>query len=283
MSVKHSAYILLVSMLCVGCSFFERRNTKDAVVSIGQSVLTRQQLEAATFAASDSIDSVRLAEAYIRQWAGDVLFYEKATRDRSQEIEARVEQYRRDLYLYEYEQKLISQRMNKTVSSAEIDAFYKAHEPMFVLEEPMLKGLLIVAPNGTPDMQKLRKWLTKYEEEIENIEKYAYNYCTGYELFTDRWFTAAQVRKHMPLSPQDFAVVLKQKQQIEVEDSLQTYFLQVTDKRLAGELMPRDYAETEIRNIILGERQASFINEQKALLYREADRLFRIKRYDEEE
>ena len=273
---------MLTLLLCSSCALFERRNNEDAVVSIGSTVLTQEQLDAATFAATDSLDSVRLADSYIRQWAGDVLFYEKATRDKSPDIEARVEQYRRDLYLYEYEQKLVSQRMNKTVAPQEIEAFYKAHEPMFVLDEPILKGVLVVVPNGTPDMPKLRKWLTKHSEEIENIEKYAYNYGTGYELFTDRWMTAGQLCRHIPVAQQDLATQLRHKQLIEVQDTLQTYFLQVTDKSLAGEPMPVDYAEPKIRQIILRERQAAFIGEQKALLYREADRLFRIKRADSE-
>ena len=277
------ACILLIIAGCYGCSLFERRNTQDAVVTIGSNVLTRSTLDDITRSASDSIDSVRIAEDYIRQWAGDILFYEKATHDKNPEIEARVEQYRRELYTYEYEQRLIAQRMDKTIDSAEISAFYYEHRPMFILEEPMLKGLLIVVPNATPDIKKLKKWLGKHNEEIENIEKYAYNYCTGYELFTDRWLTATELRRHVPIAQQELSTLLKQQQQIDVQDSLQTYIIQITDKRLQGEEMPIEYAEPKIKKIILGEREPAFISEQKALFYHEADRLFRIKRAENEQ
>lgn len=281
--VKFSFFLLFVALLC-SCRFFERRETEDAAVQIGQAVLTRSEIEEVTSDASDQTDSLAKAEAFIRQWAEDVLFYEKATVNKDARLEQMIEQYRRDLYLHAYEERLVRQKMNHEVSDVEVQGFYDRHSDMFVLEEPLIKGLLLVVPNGTPDMTKLRKWLAKSSEEIENIEKYAYAYATGYELFTDEWLRADAIRQHIPFSSvAELGQALKHKQLIEVTDTMQTYLLQVTDKRLVGEEMPIEYAEKEIKNILLYERQAAFLRAQKATLYKEADMLFRIKRFDKEE
>lgn len=272
-----------VVAVCASCRFFEHRGAQDVVAGIGQEVLTADRLQSVTRLAVDSADSARIAEDYIRQWAEDVLFYKKAVSSKDPQIESKVEQYRRDLYIHALEEKLVRQKMDKSVSQADIEAFYSANEDMFRLEDALLRGLLLVVPNGTPDMPKLRKWMMQYDAEIENIEKYAYNYATGYELFTDDWKTAVQVRRYMPLRQQEFINALRQKKQIEVQDSLLTYVLQVSDKRLPGEQMPVEYAEPGIRKILLGERQADFIRQQKAEMYKDAERLFRIKRYDKNE
>ena len=115
-------------------------------------------------------------------------------------------------------------------------------------------------------------------QEIEKIEKYAYQYATGYELFVDRWKTSNQLMLKMPIAEDVLNASLSSKQQIEVTDSTQTYILQITDKRLPGELMPLELAEPEIRKLMLAERRTDFIQQQKDALYEEAEKLFRIKR-----
>ena len=241
-------------------------------------MLMQYQLDDITRNAVDSVDSAQIADAYIRHWAEDVLFYEKATTDKNQQIETMVEQYRRELYLHNYEEKLVQQRMNKEIQPAEIEAFYEANGDLFLLDVPILQGLLLVVPNGTPDIPKLRRWMAKPMDEIENIEKYAYTYATGYELFTDRWRTGDEVIMHIPLTQQEFVKQLSHNKQIEVSDTAQTYILEVTAVRMAGEKIPLDYAEPAIKNILLKERETAFIRAQKSALYKEADMLFRIKR-----
>ena len=97
------------------------------------------------------------------------------------------------------------------------------------------------------------------DENLEKIEKYAYNYAIGYELFTDEWRTDQQLGLYMPFEKDLLAGLLRQKKQIELQDSVATYILQVADKRLAGEPMPIEYARPEIVNAVLSQRQVQFI------------------------
>jgi len=277
--MRKLAYILLVVAIGMlsSCSLLEHRKQADAVVSVGGEVLTQDQLDAIT-RGTTAADSAQLAEAYIHQWVCDVLEAEKASKNRNDEIERLVDNYRRDLYMHAYQEHIVKQRMEKSVPDTLIEAFYNEHEDMFVLDDHIIKGLLLVIPNGAPDLPKLRKWLGDPAQEIEKIEKYAYQHATGYELFTELWRTGNQIRLTMPFSQQELTNALKQKKQIEVQDSLQTYILQVTDKHLLGEKMPIDYAQPEIKKILLQERQAEFLQANREELYEEADKLFRIKR-----
>lgn len=276
-----------VWMLCCMCIALcscglveEKRNSGAIVAEYGGNVLTRLETNTLT-AGLNSEDSARVADAYVKQWAMDLLEYDKAKGSQDKEIERLIEDYRRSLYVHEYEERLVAQRMPKNVEDSLIETFYSSHKQHFVLRETILHGVLLVVPNGAPDMDKLRKWLQQpsEEENIENIEKYAYQYSTGYELFLDEWKTMNQILLRMPFEKDDFQKQLRTKKQIELQDSVSTYILQVTDIHQIGEQTPLDYAYGEIEKIILNKRQADFIRSEREVLYEQALREGKLKRY----
>ena len=228
-----------------------------------------------------SEDSARVVEQYVKQWAKDILEYERAKGAADKSIEALVEDYRRSLYVHAFEQELVERRMPKQVADSIVEQIYAAHPEKFELRESIAKGVLIVVPNGAPNMKKLRGWLTDLSEEnLENIEKFAYNYAVGYELFTDQWRTAQQLLLTMPFEQDELDRLLRSKQQIELQDSLSTYILQVTDKRMAGEPMPVEYARPEIEKAVLSQRRVQFLQEERERVYEDALRHKKIQFFE---
>ena len=239
-------------------------------VALNGQYLYQSTLDSLSFGLS-SEDSARVVEQYVKQWAKDILEYERAKGAADKAIEALVEDYRRSLYVHAYEQELVERRMPKQVADSVVELIYAAHPEKFELRESLAKGVLIVVPNGAPNMKKLRGWLTDLNEEnLENIEKFAYNYAIGYELFTDQWRTAQQLLMSMPFERDELNRLLRSKQQIELQDSLSTYILQVTDKRMAGEPMPIEYARPEIEKAVLSQRRVQFLQEERERLYEDA-------------
>lgn len=278
--MKRLTYYLLASAcLLASCSAIHRKNAgEDVTVQLHGQTLSRQMLEEVTDYAETPEDSALLADAFIRQWAGDVLFYDKASKLKDPELEELVEAYRRELYMKRYEDKLVEKKMDQTLSADTIQAYYDKHPELFRLDHSLVKGVLLTFPQGTPNVEKLRIWLHRPMQEIEKIEKFAYQYATGYELFNDRWKTSNQILLTMPITSDALEQALQKQQQIEVSDSAQIYILQLTDKRSTGELMPLELAEPEIRKLMLAERRTDFIREQKDAMYEEADLLFQVKR-----
>lgn len=276
--MKKLFYISLIACTLASCSVFSRQDANDDIaVELHGKTLSRQVLEQVTERAETEEDSASLADAYIRQWAGDILFYDKAMNFRDEQIEQLVEAYRRELYMKRYEERLVK-KMDHTLTDDTISAFYEAHPELFTLDENLVKGLMLIVPNGAADLNKLRQWVQHPERDIEKIEKYAYRYATGYELFTESWKTGNQIILKMPISQDELTAALRQRKQIEVRDSTLTYLLEVTDHKLVGDKMPLDVATPEIRKIMLAERQVDFIQQQKDAMFEEADLLFRIKR-----
>lgn len=247
------------------------------MVQVDNNYLYQADLDAVTRNAATPEDSTRYAEQFIRRWVTDILQYQQGKSHSTPEIEALVEDYRRSLYVAEYERAIVDKRMPKTVSDAEADTFYVHHTDRFVLQENILQGALLVVPKDAPSQDELKKRLSDLNDEanLEYIEKYAYQYASGYELFTGQWRTGNQILMRMPSN--NWQKHLTAGKLYTEQDTVSTYLLQVTDCRLAGEAMPVEYARPSIDKMILSERRVLFLQEQREQLYDDAVRFGKVR------
>ncbi|MCR5050128.1 MAG: hypothetical protein K6A36_03495 [Paludibacteraceae bacterium] len=269
----------LAHFLLSGCQLLERKQQAGAIVELDGHYLYETTLDSLTLGLTGE-DSAQVAQQFISQWAKDVLMYEaikdNLTPEKNRELENLVAAYRRALYVHAYEEYLVTARMPKGVADSTIEQMYARMPEHFRLSESIVKGMLIVLPNAAPKMNELREGMSKLN--MDNIEKYAYQYASGYELFVDRWVTSTDLLLQMPFGRDDLDARLReQKQQIEISDSTKTYILQVTDKHLRGEQMPLDYARPEIEKMVLRGRQTDFLQKERERLYHEAVQEQRIK------
>lgn len=276
--MKKMIYIpVVLALLLSGCHAFEKQHQAGAKVEVNGHYLYGSTLDALTLGLSPQ-DSARIAEQYISQWAKDMLVYDNARAKVLPELESLVEDYRRTLYVHAYEEYLIERRMPKTVADSAVEKVYNQMPDRFKLDESILKGMLVVVPNDAPKIETLRKWLT--QQSLDDIEKYAYQNASGYELFTDKWLTTTDLISRMPIERTEMESRLRTKDQIEVSDSLKTYIVQVTGKHLRGEQMPVEYARPQIERIILSGRQVEFLQSERERLYEEAVESGEVKFYE---
>ena len=268
---------LLASFLLVGCSAFEKKQQSGAAVEVNGQYLYQATLDSLTLGLSQE-DSIRVAQQYISQWAKDILVYENAKSRSNKEIERLVEDYRRALYVHMYEQRLVERNMPKSVADSTVVQIYAQMPDRFILDESIVRGLLVVVPIDAPKADKLRGWMAK--QELDAIEKYAYQNASGYELFLDKWLTTTDLLAQIPVERAELESKLKAHDQIVVSDSIKTYMLQTTQKHLRGEQMPIDYARPQIEKIVLNTRQVEFLNKERERLYNEAIQDKKIKFYE---
>ena len=279
--MKKTTIILLVLTLLVGCDRLDIKRLQGVVAECNGESLLATEIEALTLGLSAE-DSAQVAEQYVHQWAINLLMKDVIRGNQNKEIERLVAEYRRSLYQHEWEQHLVARRMSQHVEDSVVLAYYDANKHHFVLRETILRGVLLVVPNGAPSMDQLKRYIVEPqdEEHIEWVEKYAYQYASGYELFLDEWKTANQILLRMPFEEDNLQKQLKQQRQITMQDSLNNYILQVVDVYVKGEQMPIDYARKEIEKIILSQRQVDFIESERENLYNNAIQSGKLKRYE---
>lgn len=268
---------VLACFLLSGCQALEKKQQSGAAVELKGHYLYRSTLDSLTLGMS-SEDSLRAAQQFIRQWAQDILLYDEATSHSNQQIEAMVTDYRRTLYAQAYEERLVDRRMSKTIMDSTVLALYQQMPERFKLDESIMKGMLLVVPSDAPTIQKLRQWMGA--QDLDKIEKYAYQNASGYELFTEQWKTTTELIRLIPVERADLETKLKNSNHVEVADSSKIYLLQITDKYMRGEAMPVEYARPQIEKIILNARRVEFMRKERERLYNEAIQTRKIHFYE---
>ena len=291
--IKTLIWTLAGIVLLGGCQALEKKQQVGAVAELNGHYLYRSTLDSLSLG-MDSIDSARVTDQYIRQWAQDILLYDNSTARTNEHIEQMVSDYRRTLYAQAYEERLIDKRMSKKVADSAVVALYEQMPERFKLNESIMQGVLVIVPKDAPNVPKLRQWLIKMKSErmearieeqkvkadnrkgkkelnvMDEIEKYVYQNASGYELFTDKWLTTTEMMSQIPLERAELENKLRYTDRIEVADSARTYILQITDKHMRGEAMPIDYARPEIEKIVLNARQVEFLRSERERMYEEA-------------
>jgi hypothetical protein len=272
-----------MTFLC-GCQALEKKQQVGAVAELNGQYLYRSTLDSLTLGLN-SEDSLRVVQLFIRQWAQDILLYDNSTARTHREIEKMVSEYRRTLYAQAYEDRLVERRMPKSIPDSAVQTIYDRMPDRFILDESIVKGVLLVVPNDAPNLSKLKQWLLKIGTErqerkekknskatnvLDDIEKYVYQNASGYELFTDQWTTVTALTRQMPVERADLETKLKYGNRIEISDSTQTFILQVTEKHMRGEKMPVEYARPQIEKIILNARRVEFLRKERERLYNDA-------------
>ena len=165
---------LLILLFCGSCKERHDHGGRTPLVELDGNFLYHEDLQLVLPADLSKDDSLLFAEHYIRNWAEDVLLYEKAQSNipNSDEIDKLVENYRKALIMHTYQQELINQTLSEEISEAELTGYYEKHQELFKVERPLMKGLFIKVPLTAPQLGSVRRWYkTETREAVEHLEK----------------------------------------------------------------------------------------------------------------
>ncbi len=266
-------YILLSACLFSACRS-GLQTDEDVLVQIGDTSLSRKVLADAMPEGLSAADSTEFAEQYIHRWIGETLLYQQAEKNIPdlERIEALTEQYRRDLIIFEYRKRLLNERVEDICSEEELQDYYNSHADYFRLREPIVKGLFLKVPENTPDVARLKRWYSSSNADaVENIEKSVLKNAVVYEYFYDKWIPFEQIVNNIPYEFGNPEIFLKGKKRLEVNKEGYWYLLNLTEYHLEGEVMPYEYARTQIQEILINNKRLSFNRKLEEELYREAE------------
>ncbi len=264
-------FILLI-YLFGGCTSFTDHKGKTPLVEVDGKFLYKEDL-ADIVKDKMGDDSLLLSEQYIRSWIEEELLYDKAQRNvpNMESIEQLVENYKKSLIVHTYKQELIKQRLLTNISEQEIEQYYNEHKELFVLEEPMIQGLFMKVPQVATGINKVRRWYKQKDSTaIEHLEKYSLHNAVKYEYFYNKWIPAETILEMLPSNSLSLSQLIDNIRNIELQDSVYYYFLNISEIRKVGEQEPLEYAERKINDILVNYKQVDFIKQVKNDLYQEA-------------
>ena len=264
---------LLILLFCGSCKERHDHGGRTPLVELDGNFLYHEDLQSVLPADLSKDDSLLFAEHYIRNWAEDVLLYEKAQSNipNSDEIDKLVENYRKALIMHTYQQELINQTLSEEISEAELTGYYEKHQELFKVERPLMKGLFIKVPLTAPQLGSVRRWYkTETREAVEHLEKYSLQNAVKYEYFYNKWVPVTDVLDLIPLKEASPEQYVDKHRHVELKDTAFYYFLNVSDYRGAGEEKPYEFARSEVKDLLVNQKRVNFMEQVKNDLYQQA-------------
>lgn len=272
--VKNWGVVCMVACALAGCGQEHDHKGKTPLVEVAGEYLYREDLQAALPYHLSKDDSVLFATHYIKNWVEDVLLFDKAEGNipDNEKIARLVENYRRALIMHTYQEELVNQKLSNDITAEEVNAYYEKNKDLFRLGHPLVKGLFIKVPLRSPDLASVRRWYKKNNQEtIEKLEKYSLRNAVSYDYFYDKWVPVSDVAAKIPLRALDIDEgYLEKNRDIEVKDTAFCYFLHVEEFLGKDKQKPLDFAQDEIKEILINLKRVEFINQVKEDLYRRA-------------
>jgi len=246
---------------------------RTPLVELDGNFLYQEDLAAVQPVGQSKDDSLLFAEHYIRNWAEDILLYEKAQNNipDNAEIEQLVKNYRKALIMHVYQQSLIQEKLAEEITEADLQTYYDTNKDVFKAEAPLMKGLFIKVPLTSPGIGRVRQW---YKDErqsaVEHLEKYSLQNAVKYEYFYDKWIPASEILSLMPLREEKVDAYFAKNRHVELKDTAYWYFLNVSDYIPTGGQEPYEAARSAVSEMVVNRKQVEFLNQVKGDLYNEA-------------
>jgi hypothetical protein len=265
-------YSILLFSLFTSCSHKTPDVKRVPILEVEGKFLYQDQIQEIIPPNVKPKDSVQIVKSFIRSWVTDVLMYENAKRNVSNqsEIDELVEGYRKSLTIHQYQQKLIEQRL-KEPSEEELQEFYNQYSNQLILKENVIKGILLIVPSKAPNLGNVRSWVQACNPKtLENIEKYSVQNAISYDYFGDKWMQLSEVLKKIPVQVSDLSSFVRTNKFVEKSDSTQHYFLRILSYSTVGQVEPYEMAKERIINILQNKRKEDFISHFETELYDDA-------------
>lgn len=261
--LKKFVIIPFVAML-VSCEFFMPAPQEEAVARVGENYLYMSDIKHLVAPNMTKLDSTQVVKKYITDWATKQLLMQKAIinlpEEKQNNYNTLVEAYRTDLFTKGYKDIIASRELDSTIAQAEMERFYEANKPNFILNEELVKLRYIHIGNNNTRIDEIKAQFVRFNslDQVKLREK-EIQFKT-LSLNDSTWVQVSTVTNVIPaVNAQNVDQLLKKENFVELQDSLGVYLIYIKDVRFPKEEAPLSYVKPTIEQIILNQRKLELI------------------------
>jgi hypothetical protein len=263
--------LLLLLASCQSSSNKDKEGTEKPIARVLEKNLYPSDLKLIMPKKLNKKDSTRFADSYIQQWIMDELLLHQAEGNLSEgnkDIQKEIDEYRKNLLVYRYETELVKQKLDTLVGMDEINQYYESHKQNFMLKDNIVKVHYVKIDKKTPNADKVKKWYASSDEkEQDNLKKFCIQFASNFFIDDNTWLLLDDVMKEIPLRDYNPELFLKTTRNIELNDSLYSYYLFIKDFKIKNSPSPVSFEKDNIRQIIINKRKLNLIEEMKQSVY----------------
>ena len=257
------------------CSYFKRnKGDSTPVAKVFDATLLRSDVKEIIPKGSSKQDSTMIVKSYIDSWIRKELVLNKANKnlaDEAKEVEKQLADYKNSLIIYAYEKELVKQQLDTTVKDAEVEKYYNEHQGNFELKDNIIKVLYLKVTKNSPRISSVRQWYkSSRPNDRKALEDYCHQYAVNYYLDENSWLLFDDLLKEIPIKTYDKEQFLKNNHYVEIEDSTNYYFVNISGFKIKESTSPLSFEKDNIKSIIINKRKLKLINDMEKKVYDEA-------------
>jgi hypothetical protein len=259
---------------CKNGSGPENKDRKP-IARVFDKYLYADELNGVVAAGTPPADSAKITSNYITNWAHEALILKKAESNLNEEqknVEKQLQAYRTSLLLYAYEKELVRQKLDTSVSSADIESYYQKNQSDFQLKDNIIKVLYVKVNKKAPELAKLRSlYRSDVPKDREALASYCHQFAENFFLDDNSWLLFDDLLKEIPIATYNKELFLRNNRFVEVADSIHLYFVNIKGFKIKNSISPLPFEKDNIRNIIINKRKLELINSMKEDVYKNAE------------
>lgn len=267
-------FVTLIGMMLLVACHQKKSTATNVVAKVYNYTLTKEELKNNIPKTNTIVDSLKVTEEYIQEWAKQKLLYRNAqiNLDNTEELNALVNKYKEELYVTYYKNALVNKKLDTLVFEKEIDSFYQKNQESFKLNETLIKLKYIhVDPNNRKRYQ-IKKLFVSDDLDDKTELLTDYNGYDDYYLKDSVWISLKDVYFQKPefpiLSSWDLKSTNKLIEKTEADKSV--YYIYIQDILDSGDIAPLAYVKPTIKNILLQKNKLKFFNQMEQILIDDA-------------
>ncbi len=267
--------ILVFMLLATACQDRNKQASRKPVAEIGNAVLYYDEFDHIIQKGVSKADSAALVQNYVNRWAKRTLLLQRAeenlSADMKEEIAEQLEESRINLVIYQYQRQMMLEKMDTTLTEAELENYYAQNEKSFTLNSNIVRAVFIQLPVETPDLDKIRTLArSNSQADMQQLERICYQFAEKFDDFNEEWVLMDRLSVELPYEIENEENFLKRTTFYETSDSTSVYMISFRDYRLRSTLAPFEFVRDDIKRIIINSRRFEFIQSLENAIYNEA-------------
>ncbi len=258
----------------------------DVLAEVGKYRLYRSDLSGLFEGRMTYEDSIAVLKSYVDTWVSQkskLLEAERSLGKDGTDVGKELDDYRTSLLVYRWENEYMDRRLDTTVSENESRAFYNSNLELFRGTESVVAARCIMIDSKSPYLKRLQ---IIYDSEDVNdndeIKDICYKSAYRYSDFDMRVVGLSKVASFLRISSSEAESIFSGRRSYITRDSIYTYLVHLFERIPAGEILPYEYVEKDIRDRVLASRKRTLLGEMENEALKKAYRNNEIKVYIDE-
>lgn len=271
-SVLHLLIFVFFTLFAIGCQV---KQADQSVARVGEEFVFVKDIEGILGESVSKEDSLSIVRAYLDQWARKKLLYKQALKninsDQLAELEKLVEQYKTDLIVKKYFENLMGSKVDTTITHRQMVDYYNQNKENFRTHQALIQMRFVQIPKNHPNFESVVSKFQNFQKKDISYWQNTQMQLKSSALNDSVWIDMNQVYLKLPFlnAENKNNYIVPQKTSI-FEDSLDAYYLKINKVIEANQITPFDYLKPTIKEILLNQRQQTFIKQFEKEIIKDA-------------